>query len=274
MPRKYSSSPLPFRGSKRYYVKRFREVLNKCPDIDTVVDLFGGSGLLARVAKDELPACRVIYNDFDYYIDRLANIDQTNALLRSIMPLLVNVPEDKKLPAEVKKKVLTLMQQAEQISPVDYITLSGSLLFSGNWAASFEEMEKQTMYNRMVRTDYKAANYLDGLEIVHEDYREVFARFKDSKKVLFVLDPPYLQTEHSAYKKEVYWQLKDYLDVLTLLNGTKYVLFTSGKSQILELCEWINKSYEADLLKGAEKWEQNSRVNNFAAYKDIMIAKL
>lgn len=84
MIKRFSSSPLPFRGSKRYYVRRFREVLAQTQDIDTVVDLFGGSGLLSRVAKDTLPNCRVIYNDFDHYDIRLANAANTNALLRSI----------------------------------------------------------------------------------------------------------------------------------------------------------------------------------------------
>ena len=90
MIKRFSSSPLPFRGSKRYYVRRFREVLAQTQDIDTVVDLFGGSGLLSRVAKDTLPNCRVIYNDFDHYDTRLANAVNTNALLRSIAPLLAN----------------------------------------------------------------------------------------------------------------------------------------------------------------------------------------
>ena len=102
-------------------------------------------------------------------------------------------------------------------------------LFSGNWAQSYEELSKQTMYNRMVKTDYNVANYLSGLEITHCDYRELFNAHKANKKALFLLDPPYLQTEHSAYKADTYWQLKDYLDVLTLLDDTKYVLFTSGK---------------------------------------------
>ncbi len=104
MIKRFSSSPLPFRGSKRYYVRRFREVLAQTQDIDTVVDLFGGSGLLSRVAKDTLPNCRVIYNDFDHYDERLANAANTNALLRSISPLLASVPDNKKVPAETKKK--------------------------------------------------------------------------------------------------------------------------------------------------------------------------
>ena len=274
MIKRFSSSPLPFRGSKRYYVRRFREVLAQTQDIDTVVDLFGGSGLLSRVAKDTLPNCRVIYNDFDHYDTRLANAANTNALLRSIAPLLVNVPDNKKVPAETKIKILELCAEEEKRHAVDYITLSGSLLFSGNWAQSYEELSKQTMYNRMVKTDYNVANYLNGLEVTHCDYRELFNAHKANKKALFLLDPPYLQTEHSAYKADTYWQLKDYLDVLTLLDDTKYVLFTSGKSQIIELCDWINQSFGGNLLKDTQKYVQNSRINDFAAYKDIMIAKL
>lgn len=274
MIKRFSSSPLPFRGSKRYYVRRFREVLAQTQDIDTVVDLFGGSGLLSRVAKDTLPNCRVIYNDFDHYDTRLANAANTNALLRSIAPLLANVPDNKRVPAETKIKILELCAEEEKRHAVDYITLSGSLLFSGNWAQSYEELSKQTMYNRMVKTDYNVANYLSGLEVTHCDYRELFNVHKANKKALFLLDPPYLQTEHSAYKADTYWQLKDYLDVLTLLDDTKYVLFTSGKSQIIELCDWINQSFGGKLLKDAQKYVQNSRINDFAAYKDIMIAKL
>lgn len=272
--KKYTGSPLPFRGSKRYYVKRFREVLQQVGDVDTVIDLFGGSGLLARVAKDMLPHCRVIYNDFDYYVDRLAKIGETNALLHEIAPLLTNIQRDKKVPPEVKRKTLSLMLKYQQRGEVDYITLSASLLFSGNWAQSYEQMAKQTMYNRMVHGDYDATNYLNGLEVAHEDYRTLFDAHKDNKRALFVLDPPYLQTEITAYKEDTYWQLKDYLDVLTLIQQTKYVLFTSGKSQILELCQWLNQSYNAGLLKGSIKYEQNSRINNFAAYKDIMIARI
>ena len=274
MIKRFSSSPLPFRGSKRYYIRRFREVLAQTQDIDTVVDLFVVSGLLSRVAKDTLPNCRVIYNDFDHYDTRLANAANTNALLRSIAPLLVNVPDNKKVPTETKIKILELCAEEEKRHAVDYITLSGSLLFSGNWAQSYEELSKQTMYNRMVKTDYNVANYLSGLEITHCDYRELFNAHKANKKALFLLDPPYLQTEHSAYKADTYWQLKDYLDVLTLLDDTKYVLFTSGKSQIIELCDWINQSFGGKLLKDAQKYVQNSRINDFAAYKDIMIAKL
>ena len=275
MKKVYKTSPLPFRGQKRYYIKRFSSVLEQCEDIATVVDLFGGSGLLSRVAKDVLPKARVIYNDFDHFDQRIEMIDRTNALCAEIAPLVKGVEDNKRIPDDIKQQCLKLMRKYEQTGAVDYITLSASLLFSGNWATSYEQFAKQTFYNRTVNTHYDAAGYFDWLEIRHQDYRELFAEFKDQENVLFILDPPYLQTEVTAYKSDTYWQLKDYLDVLNMLKGTKYVFFTSGKSQIIDLCKWINTNFpNAELLKGAEFWEQNSRVNDFNSYKDIMIAKV
>lgn len=275
MKKAFKTSPLPFRGQKRYYIKRFASVLERCEDITTVVDLFGGSGLLSRVAKDKLPNARVIYNDFDHFDQRVEMIDRTNALCSEIAPLVKGVEDNKRIPDEIKQECLKLMRKYEETGKVDYITLSASLLFSGNWATSYEQFAKQTFYNRAVNTHYDATGYFEGLEITHKDYRELFAEFKDQQNVLYVLDPPYLQTECSAYKSDTYWQLKDYLDVLNMLKGTKYIFFTSGKSQIIDLCKWINGNFpNAELLKGAELWEQNSRVNNFNSYKDIMIAKV
>ena len=275
MKKAFKTSPLPFRGQKRYYIKRFASVLARCENITTVVDLFGGSGLLSRVAKDQLPNARVIYNDFDHFDKRVANINRTNALCAQIAALVAGVADNKRIPDDIKQQCLQLMQESEQTGPVDYITLSASLLFSGNWATSYEQFAKQTFYNRAVNTHYDATDYFNGLVITHKDYRELFDEFKDQSNVLFILDPPYLQTECSAYKSDTYWQLKDYLDVLNMLKGTKYVFFTSGKSQIIDLCKWINQNFpNAELLKGAELWEQNSRVNDFNSYKDIMIAKV
>lgn len=275
MKKTFKTSPLPFRGQKRYYLKRFASVLERCEDITTVVDLFGGSGLLSRVAKDMLPNARVVYNDFDYFNKRVEMIERTNALCSKIAPLVSSVDDNKRIPDSIKQECLRLMREAEKTGAVDYITLSASLLFSGNWATCYEQFAKQTFYNRAVNTHYDATGYFDGLEITHKDYRELFAEFKDQENVLFILDPPYLQTECSAYKSDTYWQLKDYLDVLNMLKGTKYIFFTSGKSQIIDLCRWINSNYpNAELLKDAELWEQNSRVNDFNSYKDIMIARV
>ncbi|MFN3564223.1 MAG: hypothetical protein ACK4V8_07230, partial [Moraxella osloensis] len=62
----YSKAPLSFIGQKRNFIKAFRHIIN-ANIIDygegwTVVDVFGGSGLLAHNAKYLLPKATVIYN--------------------------------------------------------------------------------------------------------------------------------------------------------------------------------------------------------------------
>ena len=70
----YSTSPLPFVGQKRNFVKAFKSELAKKEPPKIFVDLFGGSGLLSRAAKDAHPTATVIYNDFDNYRLRLNSI--------------------------------------------------------------------------------------------------------------------------------------------------------------------------------------------------------
>ena len=51
----YAKAPLPFTGQKRNFLKLFKQVLNDHIPGDgdgwTIVDAFGGSGLLSHTAK-------------------------------------------------------------------------------------------------------------------------------------------------------------------------------------------------------------------------------
>lgn len=268
----YSCAPLPFQGQKRRFVKDFREVLKKFDDVTTVVDLFGGSGLLSHVTKRERPDVRVVYNDYDHFCDRLASVMTTNEILARIRPVLRDVERDKKVPAEQRARILAIISEYSEKGYVDYITLGSSLLFSGKWAKSFQELSKETMYNVVRKADFDVSGYLDGLEVVHKDYRELFARFKDDRDVLFLIDPPYLATDAGSY--ENYWRLADYLDVLKLLVGTRYVYFTSNKSQIVELCEWINENASiGNPFKGVEIRTQQNNLNYNSSFTDIMLVR-
>lgn len=272
MNRVYSCAPLPFQGQKRRFVRDFREVLKKFDDITTVVDLFGGSGLLSHVTKRERPDIRVVYNDYDHFCDRLASVMTTNEILSRIRPVLRDVERDKKVPAEQRARILAIISEYSEKGYVDYITLGSSLLFSGKWAKSFQELSKETMYNVVRKADFDVTGYLDGLEVVHKDYRELFAQFKDDRDVLFLIDPPYLATDATSY--ENYWRLADYLDVLKLLVGTKYVYFTSNKLQIVELCEWINENASiGNPFKGVEIRTQQNNLNYNSSFTDIILVR-
>ncbi len=271
MKKLYLSAPLPFQGQKRMFAKEYIKVLQQFPDGTTFVDLFGGSGLLSHIAKCQKPNSTVVYNDFDGYRQRLERISQTNELLEELRAI-VDIPRSKPILGEVRKRVLDCIRKHEQkYGYVDYITLSASLLFSMKYATCFAEMEKETLYNRVKSTKYPlCTDYLDGLTITSCDYKEVFDKYKDVPNVVFLVDPPYLSTDSKTYR--MYWKLSDYLDVLTILAGHRFIYFTSNKSSIVELCEWIGKNrLIGNPFENCHRREFNAHMNYSASYTDIMI---
>lgn len=266
-------APLPFQGQKRNFVVRFAHEISNFPDNTIFVDLFGGSGLLSRTAKDIKPNCRVIYNDFDSYHSRIENIPTTNALLNELRPVLANVPKAKLLPPEIKKKTLEIIERYEFSGYVDYITLSASILFSMKYATSLAELRKMSLYNNIKQSDYNEnSQYLKGLEIRNCDYKLLYNEFKDNPQAFFICDPPYLSTDVKTYK--MYWKLRDYLDVLKCLKGNRFAYFTSDKSNLVELLEWMQKELELkNPFDGAKIFTIKNTLNHASSYNDIMIFK-
>jgi len=134
-------------------------------------------------------------------------------------------------------------------------------------------MKKQGMYNCVRKSDYEPADdYLKGVDVVKMDYRDLFNRWKHIDGVVFLVDPPYLSTDVSTYSN--YWKLANYLDVLSVLKQNSYFYFTSNKSNIIELTDWIELNLGAENpFHGAIKKEMNARMNHNAGYTDIMLWK-
>ena len=266
----YTSAPLPFMGQKKRFIREFRKALREFDHATVFVDLFGGSGLLSHVTKRERPDARVIYNDFDDYHVRLENIKRTIALLHDIRSIVGDYPTAKRLTPQMRTTILDTVRSAEKTGYVDYITLSSSLLFSSKYVTDYTELQNAGLYNNLRASDYTCEGYLDGIEVVHADYRELFNQYKDIPGVVFLVDPPYLSTEVGVYKCR--WRLSDYLDVLTLLSSTSYFYFTSNKSSIIELCEWISEAkVNANPFLNAVRKEMGAQLNYNSRYTDIMI---
>lgn len=267
----YNQSPLPFQGQKRNFVKAFRECLTSYDDSYTFVDLFGGSGLLSHTVKTVYPIAKVVYNDYDNFKQRLKSVEKTNQLLERLRYTLSNYPRKQLIDAQTKHKVLDLIKEADMRGYVDYITLSSNLLFSMNYAASFKGFLNESLYNKVRLSDYDASGYLHGVNVIRDDYRAVFGQFKDVPKVVFLVDPPYLSTDTATYGSNGYWKLQDYLNVLQVLVNQNYFYFTSNKSQIVELCEWISSvSTTANPFAKANRFEHRTFTSHNTGYTDIM----
>lgn len=274
MRKMYMSAPLPFMGQKRMFAKEFIKVLGQYPDGTTFVDLFGGSGLLSHIAKRQKPNSEVVYNDYDGYRHRLEHIPQTNAPLAELREIAKEVPRNKQITGEIREQVFRCMRTYERrYGYLDYITISSNIMFSMKYCLSIDDMRKQGLYNSIRTTDYpECQDYLDGLTVVSCDYRELFVKYKDNPGVVFLVDPPYLSTEVGSY--ELYWRLSDYLDVLTVLAGHPFVYFTSDKSSILELCDWMGRHPDlGNPFTECARVEFNAHMNYNARYTDIMLYK-
>lgn len=270
----YMSAPLPFVGQKRMFAREYIKVLEQFKDCTVFVDLFGGSGLLSHITKRMRPDAKVVYNDFDNYRKRLENIPRTNLLLADFRLLAEGVPRHKPITGEARERILERIGMEEkEWGYVDYITISSSLMFSMKYRMNLDGIRKEVLYNNIRKADYALCDdYLKGLEITSRDYREVFNEYKDMPNVVFLVDPPYLSTDVTTYS--MYWQLSDYLDVLTVLNGHSFVYFTSNKSSIVELCQWMGRNQTlGDPFEGCVKSEFNAHMNYNAGYTDMMLYK-
>lgn len=227
--------------------------------------------MLSHITKCQKPNSPVIYNDFDGYRNRLEALPQTNLLL-SELRAIVDVPRHKPITRLQRDQVLSCIRKHEsEFGYVDYITLSSSILFSMKYATGFSDLEKETLYNKIRATDYaQCTDYLDGLTVTSCDYKEVFKLYKNVPDVVFLVDPPYLSTDNKTYNMS--WNLSDYLDVLTVLSGHHFIYFTSDRSSIIELCDWVGKNPNiGNPFKTCHRHEFNAYMNYNSTYTDIML---
>ena len=269
--KKYNKAPLPFHGQKRNFIKLFNErIKNLCGDGDgwTIVDVFGGSGLLSHNAKYSCPNARVIYNDYDNYNERLRVINQTELIRKKLLSILeldpISVINKNKIEPNTKQKILNYLCS---LVDFDCETISAWILFSGNISHTLHELESKTLYNRVPRAPLNGDGYLTGVEVVRKCFTELMNE-PVTGSVLYLLDPPYINTQQN-YKTNYF----GFVSQLKLLNLIKppFMYFTSEKSEIHELV--TNKCPYSNVFSDCEIFKQNSIVNSASSYTDILIIK-
>ena len=60
--------------------------------------------------------------------------------------------------------------------------------------------------------------------------------------------------------------------MLTVLAGHRFIYFTSNKSSIVELCDWMGKNKTiGNPFENCQRREFNAHMNYSASYTDIML---
>ena len=196
-------APLPFQGQKRNFLSKIEHKLRRLsPKIHTIVDLFGGSGLLSYTARRACPQCEVVYNDFDDYHIRLEHIQETNSILDWIRNLLADYSKNDKVEEKDKNKILNyLRRQLDKHHYLDYLTLSTNILFAMNIQVDLRGFEKSLFWNKISKNNYTVPDdYLEGLTLTKQDYETLLKRYGKTPGVLFLVDPPYDNTNNDSYR--------------------------------------------------------------------------
>ncbi len=274
--KRYHQAPLPFVGQKRFFLKHFQKVLEEnIPDDGegwTIVDVFGGSGLLSNNAKHCKPQAQVIYNDFDCYTTRLQHIDDTNRLRQTLEPILINEPRSKRIRPPIVKKLQQAITKFNGY--IDMRVLSMWLLFSGKHANSIDELFTHPFYNSLRKTDFNSAdNYLTGIDVVSESYDKLLPQYVNRPNTLLILDPPYICTEQGAYANDKYFGMVQFLSLMEFVRPP-YVFFSSTKSELLDYLAFIKakKPMEWQRLGGDFlKVSITAMLNYNSRYEDNLI---
>ncbi|MFC6277029.1 DNA adenine methylase [Psittacicella hinzii] len=273
--RAYNRAPVPFKGQKKNFLAELDTFLNLAIGGGwhdgsgyTIIDLFGGSGLLAHRAKRRYPNARVIYNDFDNYAKQIEDIPKAVNhwhALRSIAdrqeartgkPLYRGHDVFVKVEDPVtRQEILDYVKSLDESElNIKYLTLW--LVWSVCDIQSKEELVNSISTNCYWQVPLKAPSvsndYLIGLERVSMDYREILHSYYAQDKVIYLIDPPYVGTYADMYKQS--FKAADHIELLLKIKPP-YLLFNCDKGDLLRTLDTI----------------VNNRLGNWQSYVDTRI---
>ena len=244
--------PIPFQGNKKLWKTKFINIIKELGEYDIYVDLFGGSGILSHWVKHIFPSSTVIYNDFDKYEDRCKQIKETNEILTRCREVCKGLKKKQQIDEEKTKEIKKIFKE---YSNPDLLTLKTQLHYTKRIDKnfkSFDDFFKEKLYNNLNGNDYKeSGKYFEGLKIYSKDWHELFEEIikenqGKNKKILFIMDPPYLYTDKSQYKNN-YWLLNYSLKLFEIIAGYDSLLFSSDKSGFKELIDATNKYFKTNI---------------------------
>jgi len=183
------------------------------------------------------------------------------------------VPSSKPVPPAIKAAIVAAIRSFGGY--VDLDCLVSWLLFSGNTAADLDELCRKTMYNCISLSDYpEAQDYLQGVEIVGQSYRELLPQHIGNPRTLLVLDPPYVCTQQGNYRKAAYFGMVEFLRLMAMVRPP-FVFFSSTRS---ELPAYLDLVPELRLpgwerFAGSQTLTVSSTINRNSSYDDHLIYK-
>ncbi|MEM5871355.1 MAG: DNA adenine methylase [Candidatus Aenigmatarchaeota archaeon] len=244
---------MTYPGSKFWFVKGYMHLINWyiiSNKIKTVVDVFGGSGVLIL---NITPKVNRVYNDIDYRLycvfDCLTKEEERNKLISMFK---YSFPHQQKF-----KEFLKIKKQEPKV----YTAFKTLYILNTSFSSrvnppSFAPTSTKRPCNKYNTLKMRLLNVVslswDYFSAYNLQYESVLKKF-GGPHTLFLLDPPYLSLTHdfNLYHNSTF-TLDDHKKMYTLLteSGSKYILF--------EINEGLSGIYGPPALKVSLKTTTNN----------------
>lgn len=250
---KYKQAPLPFAGQKKRYINQFQKIINRLPHGARVFDAFGGSSLLARIAKDTRPDLDIITNDFErLYRNRLAVVDDTNRVLRELWEAGAYRNNNKcsRYDAETENRLKEIVKTGK-----DEITCLQQIYIK-NSSCTIRAVCRTVPYDV-----YLCAHWYDGLTVLDSNIE------KDIYKTdVYILDPPYKKVgiiKRTNLYSDTNISVTREFCAECIKNGRKIILFDETNSDLIELFISLNKgNFDAYIPESANIYCKDMMITN------------
>ena len=127
-------------------------------------------------------------------------------------------------------------------------------------------------YNKIRQADYRCDGYLDGLEVVCYDYKELAETYRVLPGVVFLVDPPYMGTDISTYRMD--WEAGGLPGCPAGTERTPVRLFhllQIPHTGFLQMDGGTSRNRQS--FQGAGQSSITARMNYNSSYTDIMLYK-
>lgn len=243
-----TNPPLRFSGNKKHWQEFIEKLVKDIPSGATIVDAFGGCGIISYYIITYRPDINVIYNDFDGYIDRLDHIDDLEEIRSGLQKIAGNrsrgkIRKDDQLDKNPitdvvkKKKILKYLDDCKARGMfVDFNVISTWLTygFSANKLTADCVMVNNIPANPL--NTERAKEYADVLRPLRHkfDIRSLFTSKRLQKllkdnSVYWVLDPPYRDTNDNDYKNGFSKEIED--SIKEIIKTNRVILFCDEKEK-------------------------------------------
>lgn len=235
---------IPFIGSKRYAVKKVYEIV-KNGGYELILEPFGGSCVIsANLKANGIKRC--IANDYDeLFKDFDKTLDAKEYVISKMFERGVK-KSDKRLSADDAEYLQSLV---EGYPPMTLKFLSNNFMFSAKRTNYNGEGVQDFVYftnNTDVNRDREFYELIKDIELESLDYKDFLDRHlvAGDKKTLVILDPPYLNSYQKAYENDVYFGLKETIDIINRCKNNDFILFNQTQQDIESLLDVYGFEYD------------------------------